>query len=296
MTWGVSRPPIGALWGWAQVALARNATQKLVRGTALVLSPHPDDETIGCGLLLAQMARGGHSACVALATDGGGGWYSATPRPTPDSIVQIRHGEWHRALDALSVPKEGRFEFGFPDGTLSDHEGEVTERIGDLLRSLSPSLVLVTKPSDPHPDHRALARATCQAVIDVYRPSHEPVSEGGREAIGGDHANGSPPEVYSYRVYPGEGLWPDGQPPRATLVMTLLQLARSVFGLIGRRPLVLRAARSRSDKAAAIEAHKSQRKLLDGELRYVWRTGVELYWPMNERSDLTSFGLSGHLH
>ena len=288
VTWGVSRPPIGALWGWAQVALARNATQNLVRGTALVLSPHPDDETIGCGLLLAQMARGGHSACVALATDGGGGWYSATPRPTPDSIVQIRHGEWHRALDALNVPKEGRFEFGFPDGTLSDHEGEVAERIGDLLRSLSPSKVLVTKPSDPHPDHRALARATRQAVIDVYGSSHEPVSEGGREAIGGDHANGSPPEVYTYRVYPGEGLWPDGHPPRATLAMTLLQLARSVFGLIGRRPLILRAARSRSDKTAAIEAHESQRKLLDGELRYVWRTGVELYWPMNVRlrSDL----------
>ena len=169
---------IGALWGWAQVALARNATQTLVRGTALVLSPHPDDETIGCGLLLAEMARSGHSTCVALATDGGGGWYSAAPRPTPESIVQIRQGEWHRALDALNVPKEGRFEFGFPDGTLSDREGEVAERIGDLLRSLSPSEVLVTKPSDSHPDHRALARATRQAMIDVYGSSHVPVSEG----------------------------------------------------------------------------------------------------------------------
>ena len=182
MTWGVSRPPIGALWGWVQVTLARNATQTLVRGTALVLSPHPDDETIGCGLLLAEMARRGHSTSVALATDGGGGWYSAAPRPTPDSIVQIRHGEWHRALDALNVPKEGRFEFGFPDGALSDREGEVAERIGDLLRSLSPSEVLVTKPSDPHPDHRALARATRQAVIDVYGSSRRagfPGREGG---------------------------------------------------------------------------------------------------------------------
>jgi LmbE family N-acetylglucosaminyl deacetylase len=242
------------------------------------------------------MARGGHSACVALATDGGGGWYSPAPRPTPYSIVQIRHGEWHRALDALNVPKEGRFEFGFPDGSLSDHEGEVTERIGDLLRSLSPSLILVTKPSDPHPDHRALARATRQAVIDLDGSSHEPVSEGGWEAIGGEHANGSPPEVYTYRVYPAEGLWPDGHPPRATLAMTLLQLARSVFGLIGRRPLIIRAARSRSAKTAAIEAHESQRELLDGELRYVWRTGVELYWPMNVRSDPTSSGLSEDLH
>jgi hypothetical protein len=78
--------------------------------------------------------------------------------------------------------------------------------------------------------------------------------------------------------------------------MTLLQLARSVFGLIGRRPLIMRAARSRSDKMAAIEAHESQRKLLDGELRYVWRTGVELYWPMNVHSDPTSTGLDERRH
>jgi LmbE family N-acetylglucosaminyl deacetylase len=284
------RPPIGALWGWAQIALARNATEILVRGTALVLSPHADDETIGCGLLLAQMARSGYSASVALATDGGGGWYSATPRPTPDGIVEIRHGEWHRALDALDVPNAGRFEFGFPDGTLSDHEGEVAQRIGDLLRSLSPCQVFVTKPYDPHPDHRALARATNRAVIDVYGSATGPGPYGVREAIPGDQLHGSPPEVYTYRVYPGEGLWPNGHPPRASLAMTFLQFARSVFGLIRRRPLILRAARSGSDKTAAIEAYESQRKLLDGELRYVWRTGVELYRPMNVRSDPAESG------
>ena len=266
------------------MALARNAKETLLQGRALVLSPHPDDETIGCGLLLAQMAQGGHPTSVALVTDGGGGWYSSTPRPTPEGIVQIRHGEWHRALDALGVPKEGRFEFGFPDGTLSDHEGDLAERIGDLLRNLSPSQVFVTKPSDLHPDHRALARATRRAVIDVYGSGSERGSGGRLKAIPGGRPNASPPEVYTYRVYLGEGLWPDGYPPRATLGMALLHLSRSVFGLIGRRPLILRAPRSRSDKTAAIEAHASQRKLLDGELRYVWRTGVELYQPMNAHS------------
>jgi LmbE family N-acetylglucosaminyl deacetylase/glycosyltransferase involved in cell wall biosynthesis len=283
-TSSVSRPPIGALWGWAQVVLARNATEILVRGTALVLSPHPDDETIGCGLLLAHMARRGHSTSVALATDGGGGWYCAAPRPTAEGIVEIRHGEWHRALDALDVPRQGRFEFGFPDGTLSDHEGEVADRIGDLLRSLSPSQVFVTKPDDPHPDHRALARATRRAVIDVYGCDTGPGPFGGREQIPGHLLTGLPPEVYTYRVYPGGGLWPDGHPSRATPGMTVLQFARSVFGLLRRRPLILRAARSGSDKTAAIDAYESQRKLLDGELRYVWRTGVELYRPMNVRS------------
>jgi LmbE family N-acetylglucosaminyl deacetylase len=264
----VSRPPLGAVWGWAQVAMAQNATETLVRGTALVLSPHPDDETIGCGLLLAQKAQNGHSTSVILATDGDRGWFSSMPRPEPDRIVQVRHREWHRALDALHVPEESRFILGFADGTLGDHEEDAAKRIGELLRELTPSQVFVTKPYDAHPDHQALARATRRAIIDVY----------GSSPIGEPQWS---PAVYNYRVYPGEGIWPEGRPSQSTPVMTLLHFARSAIGLMRRRPLVLRAPSVTSDKTVAITAYESQRKLLDGELRYVWRTGVELYWKMD---------------
>ena len=284
----VPRPPIGALWGWAQVALARNATKTLVRGAVLVLSPHPDDETIGCGLLLAQMAREGHPTAVGLATDGRDGWYSVTPRPTADRIIEIRRGEWHRALDALNVPKDRRFELGLVDGTVRDHEDEVVEWISTLLRRLSPSQIFVTGPFDPHPDHRALFRAARRSMIDAY----DSVPDSGffPDKISSVHPKGLPPEIYSYRVYPGEGLWPDGRPSKVTVSATLLQLTRSVFRLIGQRPLVLRAAKSKPDKKAAVEAHESQRRLLNGELRYVWRTGVEIYRKISVPSDPTSAG------
>ena len=45
---------IGAVWGWAQIAAGRNATDSLLPGAALVLSPHHDDETVGCGFLIAE--------------------------------------------------------------------------------------------------------------------------------------------------------------------------------------------------------------------------------------------------
>jgi hypothetical protein len=63
--------------------------------------------------------------------------------------------------------------------------------------------------------------------------------------------------------------------------MTLAQLARSVVRLTRRRPLLLRVQRSKPAKVAAVEAYVSQRRLLDGELRYVWRPGVELYGKMD---------------
>ena len=165
---GISRPPIGAVWGWAQTVAGRTATGSLLPGGALVLSPHQDDETIGCGLLMAEKANRGIPIAVAVATDGRAGWFSPMPRPGPNDIAEIRHREWHRALDALGVPRADRFELGFPDGELSDHEDELTERIGDLFRSVRPSQVFVTSSGDPHPDHRTLARAAGRAASQIY--------------------------------------------------------------------------------------------------------------------------------
>ena len=276
---GLSRPPIGAVWGWAQTARGRTATDSLLAGGALVLSPHYDDETIGCGLLMAEKRHRGVPVAVAVASDGRGGWYSPTPQPAPEEIVEIRHREWHRALDLLAVPRAGRFELGFPDGELGEHEGEVADRIGELLRDLRPSQVFVTRPADPHPDHRALARAARQAVTQTYG-SGPGVPARELETDSSVRATGPPPQVFTYRVYPGEGLWPHGRPVRVTAASSVTQLARSVLGLASRRPLLLRAPGSLSRKVAAIEAYQSQRKLLDGELRFVWGRSVELYWPM----------------
>jgi LmbE family N-acetylglucosaminyl deacetylase len=276
---GFSRPPIGALWGWVQTVAGRTDTDFLLLGGAFVLSPHQDDETIGCGLLMAEKANRGIPVAVAVATDGCGGWYAPAPRPAPDDIVEIRRQEWHRALDVLAVPRGNRFEFSFPDGELSDHESELVDRIADLFRVVRPSQIFVTRSRDPHPDHRALARAVGQAVAQTYDPGpgapHDGVADD--SSLG---PIGPRPEVFTYRVYPGEGFWPNGRPSRVTIATAVVQFIRSVIGLTGRRALLLRAPASRAMKASAIDAYESQSNLLGGELRYVWRTGVELYWPM----------------
>jgi hypothetical protein len=55
-----------------------------------------------------------------------------------------------------------------------------------------------------------------------------------------------------------------------------------MMGLTRRRPLLFRASEAAATKVAAIDAYDSQMRLLAGELRYVWDTGVELYWPMDD--------------
>ena len=246
-----------------------------------MVSPHQDDETIGCGLLMAQKAKHGFPVAVAVATDGHAGWYSARPRPAAHEIAGIRHREWHRALDVLGVAQVDRLELNFPDGALSDHEDELTVRIGHVLQSLRPSQVFVTKPGDPHPDHRTLARAVGRSVDQIYGPRSGGLPDGIAHSENLRPAE-ERPQVFGYRVYPGEGLWPDGRPERITLGSTASRLVRSMIGLTHRRPLLFRASEAAATKVAAIDAYDSQMRLLAGELRYVWDTGVELYWPMDD--------------
>jgi LmbE family N-acetylglucosaminyl deacetylase len=265
----MKRPPIGAVWGSVQRLSARTAPEELLPGGALFLSPHEDDETIGCGLLLAEKTGRGIPVSVAVATDGRAGWFSTASRPPPDEIVDIRRAEWHRALDALAVPRAQRFALGFRDGELTGHESELVQRLGGLLRETNPSQVFVTRPGDPHPDHRTLARAVERAVVETYAPR------------GVTSGNGPSPRVFTYRVYPGEGLWTGDRPSHTSVGAVVGQFIRSVIGLRRNRPLLLRSPRSMAQKSAAVDAYESQRRLMNGELRYVWKASFELYWPLD---------------
>jgi LmbE family N-acetylglucosaminyl deacetylase len=230
---------------------------------------------------MAEKVHRGIPVAVVVATDGNSGWHSVAPRPSPDDIVEIRHNEWHRALDALGVLQANRFEFKFPDGELDDHEVELTERLCELFRRVRPLLIFAPRPGDPHVDHRTLARAVGRAVRQVYESGPESFT---KPTTDRSNSNGvrMRPRVFTYRVYPGEGVWPHGRPSRIGVRALASLLFGSISTLTRQRPLLFRAPQCAATKAAAIDAYDSQRRLLGGELRYVWGKGVELYWPMTD--------------
>jgi len=116
----------------------------------LVLAPHPDDELIGCGGLVALHLREGRKVHVAVATDGAQAGDAAQ-----------RESESRAALALLG---DVSIEFlRFPDRKLSGQR-ELDDRMAAILREWKPDLIAVPSPLEIHPDHIALSRAFCDLI------------------------------------------------------------------------------------------------------------------------------------
>lgn len=125
----------------------------------VVVSPHPDDETLACGGLMHCAARAGLDIRLVSVTDGEA-CYPGDRRWTPAQLRQVRPQEVERALAVLGAsPRIDRL--ALPDGAVAQHAG-VLEQV--LRQRLAPDdLVLAPWQLDGHPDHDATGRAAMAA-------------------------------------------------------------------------------------------------------------------------------------
>ena len=117
----------------------------------LVLAPHPDDEVIGCGGVLAQHLGDGRATRVVIVTDG-----------SEAGDAAVREEESRRGL-AIIGGATAEF-LHFRDRQLQDHGGPLSEQLRTILRDFVPDLILVPSPVEMHPDHIALARTFCELI------------------------------------------------------------------------------------------------------------------------------------
>lgn len=122
----------------------------------LVLAPHPDDETLGAGGLVAKLCRAGVPVTVVAITDGEGA-YSDTPH-----LGDIRVLEQNAALRRLGVPQCRIYRLHLPDRDISRHENELVDQ---LLPLVTGNMHLVAPwQRDFHPDHEAAGRAAARVA------------------------------------------------------------------------------------------------------------------------------------
>ena len=147
-------------------ALPRRDARDALRGLSrlVVVSPHPDDETLGCGGLIAEAAALGVPVEVISVTDGEA-CYADDPAWPSDRARAVRRRELQRALTTLGVAPAALTILDVGDGRVGERETELAVVLAPLLAA--DDVVLVTWRFDGHPDHEATGRATRAAASSV---------------------------------------------------------------------------------------------------------------------------------
>ena len=148
-------------------------------GRTAVLAPHPDDESLGCGGLLATLAAAGVPARVVVVTDGARS-HPGSPSYPADRLRQLREAEATEAVTELGLGPADVTFLRHPDCGVP---GPGTDAFDDAAGRLAAALdrtetVLVPWRRDPHCDHVAtweLAAAAAARLDDPPRWIEYPV-------------------------------------------------------------------------------------------------------------------------
>lgn len=148
-------------WLTAAAIPTRSMDSWLAGGERLVVvAPHPDDEVLACGGLIAQhAARGGATMLIAV-TDGEAS-HAGSPGWNALHLAAARRAESAQGLQRLGACTAKLHRLGLPDGEVSaqfDDLAHILARV--LVRS---DVVVTAWRLDGHPDHEATGLATARA-------------------------------------------------------------------------------------------------------------------------------------
>lgn len=134
---------------------------------AVVFAPHQDDETLGCGGLIARKRNEGLPVDVIFITDGSAS-HPGHPIYPPPAITAIRRQEAREALAILGVESSAMHFLDEPDGTLNhlaaDHRAALITKVIKLLHQLRPQEIFLPCNPDGSSEHDAAFAFIAEAV------------------------------------------------------------------------------------------------------------------------------------
>lgn len=121
-----------------------------------VLAPHPDDESLGCGALLAR-AFAGEGAHVICLTDGSASHPGSTEW-APERLARQRHAEMVAAIECLGGTACDLTWLGMPDSRLYQTDAAtVAAELEQVIKDHGARHIFVPAAEDHHEDHQATA-------------------------------------------------------------------------------------------------------------------------------------------
>ena len=153
----------------------RPASYAATLGPTIIVVPHPDDEALGCGGLLALLRQANVPVAAVLVSDGS----MSHPHSQDFSAVarrELRYAEFRHALAVLGVDErdDNVLYLGLPDSQVpvAGQPGfaEASTQLADFIAAKQAATVLVPWRRDPHPDHRATSQLTAAALARLPHP------------------------------------------------------------------------------------------------------------------------------
>lgn len=133
-------------------------------GRAIIIAPHPDDETLGCGGLLQLLAAHHREIVLIAATDGAASHPGSRLWPA-ERLARIRPDETRQALKLLDLHEITVIRAGIPDANVGGHTSKLSALIERHV--LPGDTVFCPWRHDGHPDHDACAVAAIAAARSI---------------------------------------------------------------------------------------------------------------------------------
>lgn len=147
--------------------------QQRALGRTLIVAPHQDDESLGCGgtiYLLNQLKVPIH---VVFVSDGSMSHPNSKKYPT-DKLISLREKESIEALGILGVSPEHITFLQLKDGQLPTPQAFnfdlAVHAMGGVLYKFKPETIFLPWQRDPHPDHRATWQIVDRAIMNTGTP------------------------------------------------------------------------------------------------------------------------------
>ena len=128
-------------------------------GGLVVLAPHADDESLGCGGLIAMACLAGRQVRIVVLSDGVGS-HPSSPSYPPARLRALREQEASAAATALGLPPDCVHFLRLPDRFVPSRGSDadtVAETIAAIAAECAAGAIFTTWRHDPHADHVAAA-------------------------------------------------------------------------------------------------------------------------------------------
>jgi LmbE family N-acetylglucosaminyl deacetylase len=235
-----AKVPARAAWRSAMLRRGTDITPWTAGRTALVLAPHPDDETIGCGATIARKRALGTRVRVVVVCDGRSS-HPFSEVITPEELAERRGREVGEACERLGVPADDLVLLGHADESIATDLGQLACEIEHQLELIEPDELYLPSPLDWHVDHVAVNQAARIALGRAPRACR----------------------VVEYPVW----YWADGpwQPSPSRVREAAGLLADPLTSVARARPDLVSTAGFLDHKRAALAAYETQTRNLTGE-------------------------------